>query len=257
MIIGFIGSGNMAAAMARGWMLVGGDDSPEMLFTDSGSGRATALAEEVGGTAVAGNDELVKAADFVVLAMKPAALETVAADLPAPGAILSLLGATTLRQLVEAFPESQILRLMPNLAVEVGAGVIAVAEAAGADPDTVADAIAQLESLGMVVRLADDQMDAATAVMGCSPAYFAAAADALAHAGVAAGLDPDLSVAMVAKAMAGTAELLAHRTPFEIRVAVASPGGSTEAGHEAFEAADGAGAFEAAARASLARMRGE
>jgi len=256
MVVGFIGSGNMAAAMARGWSASEHDAPSKMLFTDSGSGRATALANEVGGDAVASNADLVKASDFVVLAMKPSGLDAVAESLPTPRAILSLLGATKVSRLVELFPDSTVLRLMPNLAVEAGRGVIAVAEPEGSDPQVIADALKLLGSLASVVELADDQMDAATAVMGCSPAYFAVVADALAKAGVKEGLDPVVSLHMVAESLAGTAELLQRRTPFEIQVAVASPGGSTEAGLEAFNEARGSEAFEAAAAASLARMRG-
>lgn len=246
----------MAAAMARGWAASEHDAPSKMLFTDSGSGRASALAQEVGGEAVAGNDDLVRSSDFVVLAMKPNGLDKVAESLPTPRAILSLLGATKVSRLTGLFPDSTVLRLMPNLGVEVGRGVIAVAEPDDADRGIVADALKLLGSLAAVVELPDEQMDAATAVMGCSPAYFAVVADALAKAGAADGLDPAVSLHMVAESLAGTAELLKRRTPFEIQVAVASPGGSTEAGLEALKEAGGAEAFEAAARGSLARMRG-
>jgi pyrroline-5-carboxylate reductase len=256
MVVGFIGSGNMAAAMARGWAAADGDAPSTMLFTDSGSGRATALANEVGGEAVRGNDELVRASDFVILAMKPNGLDGVAEKLPVPRAVLSLLGATRLSRLTGLFPDSTVLRLMPNLGVEAGRGVIAVAEDGTGDRESVADALKLLGALGAVVELPDDQMDAATAVMGCSPAYFAVVADALARSGVADGLEPDVAIHMVAESLAGTGELLKRRTPFEIQVAVASPGGSTEAGLDALKEARGAEAFEAAAAASLARMRG-
>ncbi|MGB0119499.1 MAG: pyrroline-5-carboxylate reductase [Solirubrobacterales bacterium] len=256
MIVGFIGSGNMAAAMARGWSSSGHDAPSKMLFTDSGSGRATALAKEVDGEAIANNADLVKASDFVVLAMKPSGLEAVAESLPTPRAILSLLGATRVSQLTELFPDSTVIRLMPNLAVETGRGVIAVAEPENSDRQIIEDALKLLGSLGSVVELDDTQMDAATAVMGCSPAYFAVVADALAKAGARDGLDPVVAIHMVAESLAGTAELLKRRTPFEIQVAVASPGGSTEAGLEALKEARGSEAFEAAAAASLARMRG-
>ncbi|MBK5233009.1 MAG: pyrroline-5-carboxylate reductase [Thermoleophilia bacterium] len=255
MIVGFIGSGNMAAAMARGWASSGKHPPSQMLFTDSGSGRATALAAEVGGKAVDTNEDLVEGADFVVLAMKPKSLAEVAGSLPAPRAVMSLLGGTALGKLVEQFPESTILRLMPNLAVETGRGVIAVARPEESDREIVADGLSLLGSLGKVVELDDGLMDAATAVMGCSPAYFAVVADALAKVGIEDGLDPEDSLTMVAETLAGTAELLKRRTPFEIQVAVASPGGSTEAGLEALAAGGGAEAFEVAALASLRRMR--
>lgn len=247
----------MAAAMARGWAKSDSGGPDGMLFTDSGSGRATALARDVDGKAVHGNADLVVESDFVVLAVKPYSLVEVAERLPAPRAVLSLLGATRLSDLVEQFPDSTVLRLMPNLAVEVNRGVICVAKGKDADPEIVAEAQSLLRPLGQVVELEDDEMDAATAVMGCTPAYFAAAAAAIAGVGVSEGLHPDVSNSMIAEAMAGTAELLGHRTPFEIQVAVASPGGSTEAGLEALEEKGGAEAFRGAAEASLRRMRGE
>lgn len=246
----------MAAAMARGWASSEHDAPSRMLFTDSGSGRASALAAEVGGEALPSNEDLVRQSDFVVLAMKPAGLDAVAEKLPTPRAILSLLGATKVSRLTELFPDSTVLRLMPNLGVEVGRGVIAVADPGNENREIVADAHKLLGSIASVVELPDDQMDAATAVMGCSPAYFAVIADALAKAGAADGLDGEVAQRMVAESLAGTAELLKKRTPFEIQVAVASPGGSTEAGLEALKEAGGAEAFEAAAEASLVRMRG-
>ena len=256
MVVGFIGSGNMAAAMARGWAGAKENSPSRMLFTDSGSGRATALAAEVGGQAVGTNEELVRQADYVVLAVKPAALEEVATSLPTPRAVLSLLGATPLDKLAGQFPDSTVIRLMPNLAVEVRAGVICVADPEGADPGLVSEYRTLLSSIATVYELPDESMDVATAVMGCSPAYFAVIAEALGHEAASAGIEPEVAIRMVGESMAGTAELLRARTPFEIQTAVASPGGSTEAGLEALAAAGGAEAFRKAYEASIARMRG-
>ncbi len=246
----------MAAAMARGWAGAEGNVPSEMLFTDSGSGRATALAAEVGGRAVATNDELVRQSDFVILAVKPAALESVAESLPTPRAVLSLLGATPLGKLASQFPESTVIRLMPNLAVEARLGVICMAKPDEADEKIVAECRGLLESISSVHDLPDESMDVATAVMGCSPAYFAVVAEALGSEGAHGGLEPDVAIRMVSESMAGTAELLRRRTPFEIQTAVASPGGSTEAGLEALAAAGAATAFQKAYEASIERMRG-
>lgn len=255
MVVGFIGAGNMAAAMARGWH--GSSPRPSrMLFTDSGSGRARALAEEVGGRAVASNEELVRDSDFVVLAVKPAALDEVAASLPAPRAVLSLLGATPLERLTTDFPDSAVLRLMPNLGVEVRRGVICVATPEGIDPGIAEKARSLLAGIAEVFELPDAEMDVATALMGCSPAYFAVAAQAMIAEAVDGGIKPDLAVRMLAESLAGTGELLRHRSPFEIQVAVASPGGSTEAGLDALAKEGGEAAFRAAFAASLVRMRG-
>lgn len=245
MIVGFVGAGSMAAAMARG--LVG--ESEGMLFTDSGSGRAAELSRELGGEAVGSNRELAERADLVVLAVKPANLETVGDELGAAKALVSLLGATPLDSLRVLFPEAAVARVMPNLAVEVRRGVLCVAGVLSAEAQGL------LEVLGHVVELPDSEFDAATAVMGCAPAYLALAVEAIAAAGAAAGLDEELARQLVVETTAGTAELLRERHPADLRAAVASPGGSTEAGLEALEREGGRGAFEAAVRASLERMQ--
>jgi len=247
MIVGFVGSGNMAAAMARGWR----GELEGVLFTDSGSGRAAELAAEVGGEAVGLNAELATRADVVVLAVKPARLEAVALELDAARAVLSLLGATSLETLRRAFPEArEVGRVMPNLPVEVGRGVLC---ASGELSDELR---ATLAKLGHVVDLPDAQLDAATAVMGCSPAYFALAVEALAGAGSQAGLDGELARELVVETLVGTGELLRRRDPLDVRDSVASPDGSTEAGLEALDRAGAADAFAAAVRASLERMAG-
>lgn len=244
MIVGFVGSGSMAAAIARGW--AGEFDS--MLFSDRGSGRARSLAEELGGEA-ASNREIAERADLVVLAVKPAALDQVAPELGAARNLVSILAAVPVGRLQEAFPAAKVLRTMPNVGVEVRRGVLCVAGEASAEVR------GKLELLGHVVELADRDFDAATAVMGCAPAYLALAVEAIADAGAADGLDPGLARQLVVETAAGTSELLRLRRPAEVREAVASPGGSTEAGLEALERAGARGAFEAAVRASLERMR--
>ena len=246
MIVGFCGSGSMAGAMARG--LAGSVE--RMLFTDGGSGRAAELASEVGGEALASNTELALRSDVVVLAVKPARLEGAAKEMKAARVVVSLLGATPLQRLKEAFPESEVVRVMPNVGVEVRRGVLCVA----GEPDSQLRVL--LAELGHVVELPDEEFDAATAVMGCAPAYLALAVEAIADAGAADGLDEDLARELVVETTVGTAELLRVRHPADVRRAVASPGGSTEAGLEALDREGAREAFEAAVRASLERMRG-
>jgi pyrroline-5-carboxylate reductase len=245
MIVGFVGSGSMAAAMARGWA----GEFEQMLFSDSGSGRAAQLADELGGAAVS-NAEIGERADLVVLAVKPAKLGEVAPQLSGAKIVISLLGATPLQTIAVAFPAAETHRVMPNVAVEVRKGVLCVS-------GPVSPAVKEkLEVLGHVVELLDEHFDAATAVMGCAPAYLALAVEALADAGAAAGLDPELARELVVETTAGTAELLRERHPADVRKAVASPGGSTEAGLEALDREGARRAFEAAVEASLERMRG-
>jgi pyrroline-5-carboxylate reductase len=246
MIVGFCGAGSMAAAMARGWH----GEVDGMLFSDSGSGSAIELAKKVGGKAVDSNADLAERADLVVLAVKPVQLDEVATELQGAKTVLSLLGATSLERVANRFPDAEVIRVMPNIAVRIGKGVLCVTGAES--PET----RALLEQLGEVVDLLDSQFDAATAVMACAPAYLALAVEAIADAGVADGLEEGLARELVIATTAGTAELLKELHPADVRKAVASPGGSTEAGLEALDRARAREAFESAVRASLERMRG-
>jgi pyrroline-5-carboxylate reductase len=221
-----------------------------MLFSDSGSGRAVEVAKQVGGEAVSSNAELAERADLVVLAMKPANLEDVAAELQSAKTVLSLLGATSLERVASLFPDAEVIRVMPNIAVQIGKGVLCVTGAES--PET----RGLLERLGKVVDLLDSEFDAATAVMGCAPAYLALAVEAIADAGAEDGLEAGLARELVVETTAGTAALLRELHPADVRKAVASPGGSTEAGLEALDQARAREAFQAAVKASLERMRG-
>jgi pyrroline-5-carboxylate reductase len=245
MIVGFIGSGSMAAAIARGWK----GEFEATLFSDSGSGRAQALATELGGE-VASNAEIAQRADLVVVAVKPGALNAVAPDLSAARKLVSILAAVSIERLREVFPGAEVLRVMPNVGVEVRKGVLCVAGEAAEEVRR------KLAVLGHVVEIADEDFDAATAVMGCAPAYLALAVEAIAEAGAEDGLDPELARELVVETTAGTAELLRIRHPADVRKAVASPGGSTEAGLEALDREGARAAFAAAVQASLERMRG-
>jgi len=211
-----------------------------MLFSDGGSGRAKELAGEVGGEAVS-SAEIARRADLVVLAVKPNKLDEVAPELGEAKEVVSVLAITTLAQLQAALPTAaHILRVMPNVGVEVRKGVLCVAGSASTSGRE------KLDLLGRVVEIAEEDFDAATAVMGCSPAYFALAAEAIAEAGEKDGLDPELSRELVTETVAGTAELLRRHDPAALRKAVASPGGATEAGLQALDREGARRAFEAA-----------
>lgn len=245
----------MASAMARGWAT--GFGGPEqMLFSDAGSGRAGELAREVGGGSVDSNREVAERSDLVVLAVKPAMLDAVAEEAVAAPAVLSMLGATSLARIAAAFPQAATFRVMPNVAVEVRKGVLCYEASAGAPAEKTQAVREMLEMLGHLVVIEDRDFDAATAVMGCAPAYLALAVEAIAAAGAEDGLDPQFSRDLVIETTAGTAELLRLRHPADVRAAVASEGGSTEAGLEALDAHGAQAAFAAAVQASLERMRG-
>ena len=117
----------MAGALARGW-------GEPVLCSDSGSGRARALAEELGGEAFDSNVEVAKRADLVVLCHKPYQLAAVADELRGEAkAVASVLGATTVADLQQAYPDVPVFRLMPNTAVAVRRGVVCYSPAPGID----------------------------------------------------------------------------------------------------------------------------
>jgi pyrroline-5-carboxylate reductase len=257
MNVGFAGSGNMAGALARGWSQ--SSIRPDsMLFTDSGSGRAQHLADEIGGERVASVEEMADRCDLVVLAVKPAALDQVAPRIAGrTGTVISVLLATPLERLVPALAPTPVLRTMPNLAVEVGRGVICHTPPEERDrTGAVGDALTLLGSIGTTFEVDEAQLDPATAVMGCTPAYIALAVEALIEAGVEAGLDPGLSSRLVSETAAGVGHHLLTRDPRSMQKAIASPGGSTEAGLAELAERDVQAAFKAAVDASLKRMAG-
>jgi pyrroline-5-carboxylate reductase len=255
MRIGFAGAGNMAGAIARGW--AAGEGGPEeMLFCDVDRDRAAALAAAVGGETRDSLGELAGDSDVVLLAVKPAALEDVAGELEGKArALLSVMAATPVARLEQAFPGVPIMRVMPNQPVEVRRGVLCVVPAEGMPEELKARLVELLARLGKVVPLPEPRIDAAMAVMSSSPAYVALVADALTDAGVQEGLDPELASELVRETLAGTAELLRVRQPAAVREAVASPGGATEAGLEALERGGLEAALADAVRASLERFR--
>jgi pyrroline-5-carboxylate reductase len=144
---------------------------------------------------------------------------------------------------------------MPNQPVEVGRGVCCYVEPEGMADDLHRSLISLLEQLGTAVAVPEESMEAAMAVMSCAPAYVALFAEALADAGAAEGLDPRLSLELVAETIAGTGEMLAERDPEAIRRAVAPPGGATEAGLDALREGGFVAALESAFEASLERFR--
>src|SRR4051794_24377921 len=123
MRVGFIGAGNMAGAIARGW----GDP---ILATDRGSGRARTLVAELGGEALRSNREVAERADLLVLGHKPAQLETVAREAgeAARGIVVSIVAGAPVAEVEELYPFATVYRVLPNLPVAVRKGVLLFAE---------------------------------------------------------------------------------------------------------------------------------
>jgi pyrroline-5-carboxylate reductase len=226
MRVGFIGAGNMASALARGW----GDP---VLCTDSGSGRAARLAEELGGEALTSNRELAALADVVILAHKPPQLGAVAEEIrEVARVVVSLLARTPLADVQAAYPGASVFRVEPNVPVEVGKGAIAFA----ASEDPHAQAIRELFArVGTVVEVPERLMTVAGAISGVGPAYWALIAESWTDAAVRHGMPAAQAATLVTETMAGSAALLTQTDTLALRRAVTSPGGTTARGLAALE----------------------
>ena len=256
MQIGLIGCGNMARALARGW-------GRPVLCADPVASRAQALVGELGGEALAGNVEVAARADLVVLCHKPAQLEDVARELgPHARAVASILAATPLARLREAYPERPVYRFMPSLPVEVRQGAVVKAAPGDAGDDSTgeldAEVTALFAELGTLVELPEGMIEAATGLMSCGPAYVALVAEAQVDAGVRRGIPAAEGARLVVQTMAGTAELLRSRgyDTLAIRREVSSPGGLTARGVDALERGGLRAAFSNALDAVLDGDRG-
>ena len=258
MKLGFVGAGNMAGGLARGWAAARGEPgAPEsMAFADADPTKARTLADEVDGEAIEGNLALADNADLVILAVKPNVLDEVAPDLVQAGTpVLSILAGTSLETLHEALPGIDLIRVMPNLGAQLRQGVLCLVFPKGAD-DARRRRITELLGLvGDVIELDERLIDAATAIMGCSPGYLALLAEVLVEAGVKEGLTEDQTRRMVSKAMSATGGLLELQEPGALKRAVASPGGMTEAGINALEEREIHQILLAAVDASLEKVR--
>jgi pyrroline-5-carboxylate reductase len=227
----------MAGALARGL-------GEPVLAADHGSGRAQALANELGGRA-ATPAEVAAEADVVLLCHKPPGLAEVAAEIQ-PKAVASVLGSTPLRAVREAYPGVPVVRLMPNLPVEVGRGIVALTAEEPAERE-LADRLRPLVArLGTVIDLPDHLVDPAMAVAACGTAFVALVAEAQADSAVRHGIPAAAARELAVQGLAGAAALLEARgnDTQAVRREVTSPGGSTARGLAALERGGVRAAFE-------------
>jgi pyrroline-5-carboxylate reductase len=253
-IVGLVGAGNMAAALALGWAAA--ESGPDrVVVSDVDSERARSLADRSGAGVAASNRELAESTDVLVLATKPAALGAVAEETRVTVTerrmpVVSILGATPIRAIEDAYGAgTPVLRFMPNVAAEVRAGTFCHAAGSSLDSRTERSLLDLFGLLGELVPVEERLMDAATAISGCGPAFFALVVESLTDAGVKEGLDARQAARLALSTMAGTAELLRQRDALSLRRAVTSPGGVTAAGVARLEQYRVRAAFGAAVEA--------
>lgn len=234
MKLGFIGCGNMASAMISG-ILKNGICAPQEI-TVSAKTQATldkAKAEYGVSTATA-NAEVVKAADVVVLAVKPQFYAEVIAEIkdavkPAQ-MIITIAPGKTLAWLAEQFGQKlPIVRTMPNTPAMVGEGITAACPNEAVTDENLKCALKILESCGKAEVIPERLMDAVVAVSGSSPAYVFLFIEAMADAAVADGMPRKQAYTFAAQAVLGSAKMVLEtgKHPGELKDMVCSPAGTT------------------------------
>ena len=238
---GFLGAGHIARALAEGWRQPLPDPHlhPALLVYDPVAERARSFAADFDARACDSVAALAAGSDAVVLAMRPPDVAAALAEL-APAlerrALLSLAAAVPLDDLRAGLPPgARVARVMPNVAAAIGRGVFLLV--AGTLTAAQADEVRDLFGLaGTVVDVPERLFDPATAVAGCGPGFTALFIEALAGAGVQAGLDMPMARQLAIAAVAGSAALVARDgDPEGLREAIATPGGMTAEGIEVLE----------------------
>lgn len=225
-MICIIGGGKMGAALVGGLT----DHGHEVTIVETNATRREELQAE--GRTVA--DKPVPC-EGAIIAVKPRNVDVATSDAVAGGAkrILSIAAGVPLSRLhVAAGAHLPILRAMPNIGAVVERAAIALAADSAIHEEDVAWAEGLLSTVGTVVRVTEDQMDAVTGLSGSGPAYVLLLAEAMIDGGVTAGLSREVATELTLATVEGVGELLAQavESPAELRAMVTTPAGTTAQG---------------------------
>ena len=256
--IGFIGCGKMGGAILSAFLKngVGADD---VLVCDAREETLAAYRK----MKIAVTDspaDVAACCRTVFLAVKPqdfdALVSGIAHRLGPSKLVVSIAAGKTLARIRElAGPGPRLVRVMPNIPVLVGEGMVAYAPDTSAKPADVKLVAKLLGSCGTAIQLEERHFDAVTALSGSGPAFFAYVMEAMAAAGEKLGLPADAARLLSNKTMLGTARYLAEtgQDPQAFIRAVCSPKGTTEAGMKKLEASSTAAALEKTLAAAAKR----
>jgi pyrroline-5-carboxylate reductase len=257
-----VGAGKMGGAMLEGWLALGLAPQNVVAIEPEPAVEVRALAAR--GLRLNPPACDVGPASAIVLAVKPQVapdvVPTLTSYLGATTVVLSIMAGRPLSFLAGALAKpAAIVRAMPNTPAAIGRGITVAVPNGGVSSKQRELVHALLSATGVVEWIADEAlMDAVTAVSGSGPAYVFLLAEALARAGAAAGLPPELAGKLARVTVEGAGELL-HRSPAApatLRQNVTSPGGTTAAALEVLMGKDGlASLMEKAVAAATRRSR--
>ena len=252
-MIGFIGCGNMGAALARAVAAsLGGE---KLLLADLDAAKCALLSQDLNAK-VATAEEIAKEAYAIVLGVKPQALEAtmkplhaILAERKTPFFFVSMAAGTSIDKITSYVGGSYpTVRIMPNLPASVGEGMILWTKNDLPEEDE-AYFLRAFDRAGTLDAIPEGMMDAAAALSGCGPAFVSLFVEALADGAVACGVPRAKAQLYAEKTLYGTAAYLLQTGmhPAVLKDAVCSPGGTTIAGVEALEN----GGFRAAVSSSV------
>lgn len=236
--LAIIGAGNMAEAIARG-LIRGGIFSPaQMIAADVSPQRRELFSKELSIQSVESPSQAASAAKIILLSVKPQTMAAVLAELATAirhDALVISIAAGISTKFIEkglAPRPIKVIRTMPNTPMLVGEGMVAMAPGAHATQKEMNEARQIFAPAATVVDVAEDKLDAVTAMSGSGPAYFFLLVEHMVRAGIEMGLTPEESDTLATKTALGAAKMLttSSDSPAELRRKVTSPKGTT---HEA------------------------
>ncbi len=240
--LGFIGGGQMAEAMIKGLLAAKVTEAGHITVSEPLPERREYLTKTYPGLKlVADNQELVKEAEIVVLAVKPQVLASVLNEISPAVAqkrplIISIAAGIPLSFLERGLPSgTRVIRVMPNTPALVLAGISAYTPGQHARTEDLALARTILGALGECIELPETYFDAVTGLSGSGPAFVALFVEALVDGGVRVGLPRPVAEKLALETVLGTARLMKEtgKNPYEVKAMVTSPGGTTIAGVKA------------------------
>ncbi len=256
--LGIVGGGNMGQAIVRGVIDAGVLPAGAVVVADVDVARRREL--ERLGCRVAADPAAVLEADEIMLAVKPQSFPDAAAAigrLTEPKIVITIMAGLGSRAVRRALgPKARVVRVMPNTPCRVRKGMTAIAIGEGARPGDERLAREIFAALGATVQVNEASMHAMTAVSGSGPAYVFLLAEAMEAAGRAVGIEAPVAALLARRTVIGAAAMLEalDDEPADLRRAVTSPGGTTEAALSVMQDRDLAGIVGVAIAA--ARDRG-
>ncbi|MDD4081116.1 MAG: pyrroline-5-carboxylate reductase [Eubacteriales bacterium] len=243
MVIGFIGLGNMAQAIIAGMRHSGEFKDRAILGCDHNEDKRRDMADRLGVINLPDDLAVAAQADMLVLAIKPqalpAVLERIMPRRKVSQCTLSLAAGRPIAWLEKALGNgSPIIRAMPNVAARVGGSVTALCKNERVTTEQQGLATGIFEAVGHAMWMAEARMSAFSAITGAAPAFTFLYLDALASAGLKAGLPKAVALEAACHMVVGVSKLVLETGghPAAIIDQVTSPGGTTIEGMHALKA---------------------